>query len=185
MTIPVLKIKVLPKPVIKGKMDVRFPANVLTDDFLTVARAGGAYTFGADYTILNGDAILDPSQTLVAVYDKGSGFFKQITLSALIASTTGIVQTFTAGGTEAINPNTGIAVVNQTVGAAKTLTMPLSTAKTCPVLISDFKGDASTNNITINLSGSDKFPGNLTSWKIAADTGSVFLRPIPGVGYAL
>jgi hypothetical protein len=95
------------------------------------------------------------------------------------------VQTFTAGGTESINANTGIALVNQTVGAAKTLTMPLSSVKTCPVLISDFKGDAGTNNITVNLTGSDKFPGNLTSWTIAADTGSIFLRPIAGVGYAL
>jgi hypothetical protein len=75
--------------------------------------------------------------------------------------------------------------VNQAVGAAKTLTLPLASAKTCPVLVSDFKGDAGTNPITINLTGSDKFPGGLTTWTIAADTGSVFLRPIAGAGYAL
>lgn len=185
MTTPLLKLKITPRPVLKGKMDVRFPANILTEAFLTVLRANGIYTFGVDYTALNADAILDPAQTLVAVYDEGAAQFKQMTLSALIASTTQIVQTFTAAGTEAINPNTGIALVNQTVGAAKTLTMPLASAKTCPVLISDWKLDAGTNNITINLSGTDKFPGNLTSWTIAGDGGSVFLRPISGVGYAL
>lgn len=185
MTTATLKIKVTPRPVLKGKMDVRFPANITVEDFLTIARANGGYNFGADYTVLSGDAFADPTTTIIAVYDAAAGIFKRTTLSALIANTAQIVQTFTAGGTEAINPNTGIAVVNQTVGAAKTLTMPLSTVKTCPVLISDFKGDAGTNPITINLTGSDKFPGNLTSWTIAADTGSVFLRPISGVGYVL
>jgi hypothetical protein len=160
MTIPVLKIKVLPKAVVKGKMDVRFPANVAVDDFLTVLKANGTYTFGADYTLLDPTPFANPAATLVAVYDQTSASWK-------------------------VNANTGVAVVNQTVGAAKTLTLPLSSVKTCPVLISDFKGDAGTNNITINLTGSDKFPGNLTSWTIAADTGSIFLRPISGVGYAL
>ncbi|WP_375790868.1 hypothetical protein ACE102_33675 [Bradyrhizobium sp. vgs-9] len=185
MTIPILKIKVLPKPVIKGKALVRFPANVAVDEFITVARANGTYTFGVDYTVLDPTAFDNPASTYIAVLDTIAGTYKVTTLSALISGVTGIVQTFTAGGTEAINANTGIALVNQTVGAAKTLTMPLSSAKTCPVLISDFKGDAGTNNIQINLSGSDKFPGGLTSWTIAADTGSVFLRPIAGVGYAL
>jgi len=185
MTIPVLKIKVLPKPVIKGKMDVRFPANVAADEFITIVKANGGYTFGVDYTLIGQAPISDPTTAMVVVLDETSGSYKLQSLSSLLASSAQIVQTFTAGGTESINANTGIALVNQTVGAAKTLTMPLSSIKTCPVLISDFKGDAGTNNITVNLTGSDKFPGNLTSWTIAADTGSIFLRPIAGVGYAL
>lgn len=185
MTAPILKIKVLAKPAIKGKMDVRFPANVATSAFLTVTKTSGTFIFSADYTVLDQTPFSDPAQTIVAVWDAVSQSWKQTTLAALISGSTGIVQTFTAGGTEAINPNTGIALVNQTVGAPKTLTMPVSSVKTCPVLISDFKADAGTNNITINLSGSDKFPGGLTSWKIAGDTGSIFLRPISGVGYAL
>lgn len=184
MTIPVLKIKVLSKPVVKGRMDVRFPANVVADDFITVGRANGKYTFGADYTILDPTPFSDPANTIIAVWDEGSHSWKQTTLSALISGSTGIVQTFTAAGTEAINANTGVALVNQTVGAAKTLTMPLSTVKTCPVLIADWKGDAGTNNITVNASGSDVFPGGITSFKIDGDTASRFLRPISGVGYA-
>ena len=185
MTIPVLKIKVLPKPVLKGKMDVRFPATVLTEAFLTVARANGIYTFGADYTVLSSDAILDPAQTLIAVYDEGAGLFKQMTLSAFIAATTQIDQHVTAAGPAAVLANAGIVRVDQTVGAAITLNMPLASAKTCPVLIQDWKGDAGTNNITITLAGSDKFPGGLTSWTIAADTGSVRLSPVSGAGYTI
>ncbi|MGY4222693.1 hypothetical protein ACVMIH_000054 [Bradyrhizobium sp. USDA 4503] len=185
MTTALLKIKVLPKPTIRGKMDVRFPANVAANPFLVVERVGSGYVFRPDFTILDSSAILDPAATLVAVYDIGAGIFKQITLSALIASTTQIDQHITAAGPVPILNNAGIVRVDQAVGAPITLTLPLASAKTCPVLISDWKGDAGTNNITINLAGADKFPGGLTSWTIAGDTGSVFLRPIAGVGYAL
>ncbi len=41
---PIIKIKVLPKPQIRGKMDVKFPANVLVTNFLTVTKANGTYT---------------------------------------------------------------------------------------------------------------------------------------------
>lgn len=185
MTIPVLKVKVLSRPVIKGKMDVRFPANVAVDQFLTVVKANGVYTFGADYTLLDQSPVSDPTTALVSVYDKTSASWKVGSLSNLLASTSQIEQLITLGGPVSVLPNAGIVRVNQTVGAAITLNMPLASAKMCPVLISDWKGDAGTNPITINLSGSDKFPGNVTSWGIYGNTGSVFLRPIPGVGYAL
>jgi hypothetical protein len=81
--------------------------------------------------------------------------------------------------------DTNIVRVNQTVGAPITLNMGFASNKTTPVLIIDWKGDAGTNNITIALSGSDRFPGGLTSWVIAANNGSVMLRPISTIGYAL
>jgi hypothetical protein len=74
--------------------------------------------------------------------------------------------------------------VNKTVGSATTLTLPPANTMLFPVLIVDWKGDAATNNITINPTGTEKIQG-LSSWIIAGDNGSVFLRPIPGVGYAL
>lgn len=52
MTIPVLKIKITPKPIIKGKMDVRFPANSTVSDPLTLDRTGGNYLFGLSVTNL-------------------------------------------------------------------------------------------------------------------------------------
>lgn len=80
---------------------------------------------------------------------------------------------------------TGIVLVNQTVSAPITLVMPLASAKVGPVLISDWKGDAGANNITYSMSGSDKLPGAATFGIIGGDAGSVFLRPVPGKGYAL
>jgi hypothetical protein len=74
--------------------------------------------------------------------------------------------------------------VNKTVGGAITLTLPPATTKISSVLVADWKGDAGTNNITIVPTGSEKIQG-LSSWIIAADNGSIFLRPIPGKGYAL
>ncbi len=77
-------------------------------------------------------------------------------------------------------------LVNQAVSAPITLTVPLSSLNTCDVLISDFKGvSGQGNTITVNMTGADKFPGNLTSWQLASDTGSLFLRRVSGVGYAL
>lgn len=184
MTIPILKIKVTPKPVIKGRMDARFPANITVEDFLTIVRNGSAYEFGVDYTILSEDAILDPANTIIAVYDEVAGFFKQMTLSALIASTTQIEQHITAAGPAAVLANAGIVRVDQTVGAAITLTLPAAADKTCPVLIADWKNDAGTNNITLTPDGSEKIQG-LSSWTIGGDGGSVFIRPIAGVGYVI
>jgi hypothetical protein len=185
VNVPLIKIKVFPKPLLKGKMDVRFPANVQASNFVTLTRDGGTYILGVDYTVLTPGPISDPTTAMVAVLDQTSGFYRIVSLSSLLASALLVEQNITAAGPVNVGNNTGIVRVNQTVGAAMTLNMGLSSAKTCPVLISDWKGDAGTNNITINLSGADKFPGNLTSWTIAADTGSVLLRPIPGVGYAL
>jgi hypothetical protein len=185
MTTPILKIKVFPKPVIKGKMDVRFPANIAVEKFLTVDRANGLYTFDIDYTLLDSSAIIDPTKTFAAVFDQTAGLYKIASLSALLSSISQIEQHITDPGPVAINNNTGIVRVDQDTGAAITLTLPLASDKTCPVLISDWKGDAGTHNITIETSGSDTFPGGLTSWTIAADTGSVFLRPIAGAGYVL
>lgn len=185
MTTQNLRLKLTRVNALKLKVLLRFPASILTENFLTVVSANGTYTFGVDYTKLTPGPVLDPTAAMVAVLDEAAGIYRTISLSSLIASASQIEQHITTAGPVAINPNTGIVRVDQATGAAITLTLPLASAKTCPVLISDWKGDAGTNTITINLSGSDTFPGGLTSWKIRADTGSIFLRPIPGAGYVL
>ena len=48
MTIPVIKIKVQTKAVVKGKMDVRFPANVIGNNGIIVTRTGSVYNFSFD-----------------------------------------------------------------------------------------------------------------------------------------
>lgn len=95
-----------------------------------------------------------------------------------------VVQDVTAPGPAAIQTAATVVRVNQVVSAPISLVMPLSSNKKGAVLISDWRGDAGTNNIIVNLSGADVFPSGRTDWTIASDTGSIFLRPIPG-GYAL
>lgn len=102
-----------------------------------------------------------------------------------IAAVAPTEQHITGPGPVTINNNSAIVRVDQATGAPITLTIPLASDKTCNVLIVDWKGDAGTNNITVNLSGTDKFQGGLSSFKIAGDGGSIFLRRIPGVGYAV
>src|SRR6185437_3579415 len=98
--------------------------------------------------------------------------YKAISISSLIAQAAAIDQHITAAGPVAVLNNAGIVRVDQTAGAAMTLNLPLASAKTCPVLISDWKADSDVNNITINAAGSDKFPGGLTSLTIAAQGAS-------------
>lgn len=173
------------RPSLKLRVSSRIPNALAVDQFLTLAKANNIYTFGIDYELIGEAAIIDPTTAMIVVLDRDSDSYKLQSISTLLAGASQIDQHITAAGPVAVLANAGIVRVDQTVGAAMTLTLPLASAKTCPVLISDWKGDAGTNNITINLSGSDKFPGNLTSWIIGADTGSVFFRPIAGAGYAL
>lgn len=93
-----------------------------------------------------------------------------------------VTQDVAVAGPTAIVNNAGIVRV-MNVGAPVALVLPLASGKIGNVLISDWLNAAGTNNITITLSGSDKFPNGLTTLVIAGDGGSVFLRPVTG-GYA-
>jgi hypothetical protein len=140
----------------------------------TVALLGLAQTWTATQTFPLGMISLNVADVI--------GAFSLVQLPPLI------VQNITAPGPVNIAANADVVEVNQTVGAPITLTMPAASSfasRTGGCLISDYKGDSGTNKITINLSGSDKFPGNQSSWAINGDTGSITLWPIPGVGYAL
>lgn len=141
MTVPVLKIKVLPKPVLKGKMDVRFPANIHTEKFLKVSRANGTYTFDIDYSLLTAGPILDPATAYVAIEDQSAGLYKTVTLASLltsgldadlqaIAALTGAgILARTADGTWALRAITGTAneitvTDGDGVAGAPTLSLP-------------------------------------------------------------
>lgn len=53
MTTPTIKIKVIPAPKIRGKMDVRFPANVEALSPILLDKSGGTFTFSLDFTQLS------------------------------------------------------------------------------------------------------------------------------------
>ena len=160
MTTPVLKVKVIPKTFIKGKMDVRFPARVQVISPVLLDNTGGVFTFSLDINALTDD------------------------LGTAFQPFEGAEQHITAAGPVAIQAGVGIVRVDQAAGAAITLNLPPAASKTCPVLIADWKGDAGTNNIMIVPSGSEKIQGR-SSWVIAGDTGSVYLRPIAEIGYVI
>lgn len=101
----------------------------------------------------------------------------------LAAAVAEVIQDVTTAGPVTVNTNSTIVRV-QNVGAAVALVMPPAATMLGPVLISDWANLAGTNNITIARSGGDVFPNGATTWTIAGDGGSVFLRPVPG-GYAL
>lgn len=184
MTFQNVRLKIV-SPALKLKTSLRLPVDIVGQEFITAVRDGSIFRIGVDYTLLDPTAISDPAATLLAIYDADSRSYKAASLSALIAAAGAIDQHITAAGPVAVLNNAGIVRVDQAVGAPITLNMPLSSAKTCPVLISDWKGDSDVNAITVNLAGADKFPGGLTSWTINAQGASIFLRPISGVGYAL
>jgi hypothetical protein len=141
-------------------MDVRFPALVVATSPVLLDKAGGTFTFSLDI-----DALADDLGTSFQPFE-------------------GFEQHITAAGPVSVQAGVGIVRVDQTVGAAITLNLPPAASKTCSVLICDWKGDAGTNNITIVPDGSEKIQGR-TSWVIAGDTGSVYLRPLAGVGYVI
>lgn len=179
-----LKIQIVKRPTVKARMLPRFPATVNVDEFLTLAIANGIYTFGVDYTKLDPNAIIDPSATLMAIYDANSKSYKSASISSLLSQAGQIVQDITAAGPVTITNNAGIVLVEQAAGAPIMLNLPPAANKTCPVLIADWKGDAGTNNITIVPNGAEKIQGK-AQWTIAADTGSIFLRPVAGKGYVI
>lgn len=148
------------RPALKLRVASRIPARLEVLSPILLDRTGGIYTFSLDVTAL------------------------LASLTPLFQPIENVDQVITAGATATVNAASFTVRVNKTVGGAITITLPLAISKTVPVLICDWKGDAGTNNITINPTGAEKIQG-LSSWTIGADGGSIFLRPIPGVGYAI
>jgi hypothetical protein len=143
----------------------------------------GAYTAGS-LTLARTAILYNHLGTTAAVNFTTRPYIGLVVLAMDLVQNANAEQEITSGASVNVNANAAIVRVNKTVGSATTLTVPLAANKTCDVLICDWKNDASTNNITINPSGSEEIQG-LSSWIIAGDGGSVYLRRIPGVGYAI
>jgi hypothetical protein len=158
--IPLIRVKVRRKATVQGKALVKFPALVSADTPIEIDETGGNRRFYIDMNALASGLL---------------SYFQPIQ---------NIDQEITAGATANVATDAATVRVNKSVGGVITLTLPPAITKTVPVLICDWKGDAGTNNITISPSGSEKIQG-LGSWAITSDNGSMYLRPIPGVGYAI
>lgn len=176
------RLKFGPRPgfKIKGTFGVAFP--IVGRFGLVFERLNNIWYGDLDYSLFAELTSFTASEKLFAVYDRTTGIWNRVSLSTLVAASQ--TQQIITTGNATVAAADGLIVINKTVGAATTVTLGAASAKIGPVKIADFKGDAGTNNITINAAGSDKFSGNLSSWVIGADTGSVVLHPTTG-GWAV
>lgn len=170
---------------LKLRVAARFLASFFNGVGTKVRVDGLARYLDLDYTqfteLTSG---LDPADSLVAIFNKATLVWNVTTLGTILnQSQTQQIQT--GVGDVNVAASDGLIAINKGTGAATNVNFPLASTKIGACLVADFKGDAATNNITINLTSPDTFPGGGSSWIIEANTGSVFLRPIPGVGYAL
>ena len=173
----------LSRPSLKLRV-TRIPTQIVGGTGIAVAKSVGVYEVGLDYSDLVELISFDASQKLFVVYDRTTGEWNQVSFASLIAAgqTYQIIDT----GDCTVQPNDGLIIINKTVGAATTVTLPASASKVGKVKVVDWKGDAGTNNITVNPNGSEKFNGNASSWVISGDGASAVFDPIPtGIGYAV
>lgn len=175
MSAPILKLRVTPK----------FKA-ALFDGTGTKARKDGLASYvDLDFSALTHLGSYDPSTQLLIAQSTIDGTFGTVTIAQVISGAQ-TEQDIIAGAVVNVAVNDGMIKIAKTVGSATQVILPPASTKVGPVTISDFKGDAGTNNITVTLSGSDKFPGNLTSWVIAGDGASITAKPLKdGSGYAI
>lgn len=122
----------------------------------------------------------------IFVVKDGLTYYLDLDFQAIANSLAQTQQIITADAVVSVAATDGLIAMNKGSGAATTVNLPLAASKIGPVKISDWKGDAGTNNITVNASGTDKLNGNRTSWTIAADGASVVFTPLNnGSGYAV
>ena len=120
----VIKIKVIRKPVVKTRVNPRFPASVKVAEFLTLASANGTYTFGVDYTQLDPSPLSGLSTSFIAVYDATAGVYRQAPIASLgsaLTKTDDTNVTLTLGGSPA---GALLAATSITVGWTGALATP-------------------------------------------------------------
>ena len=167
---------------LKGQMGIALP--IIGRTGLSFEKIGNIWYGDLDYSDFVELTSFDASQKLFAVYDRTTGVWNIVSFASLIAA--GQTYQIIDSGDCTVQPNDGLIIINKTVGAATTVTLPASASKVGKVKVVDWKGDAGTNNITVNPNGSEKFNGAASSWVISGDGASVVFDPIPtGIGYAV
>lgn len=177
------KLKIGPAKGLKLKGNAGFALPLIGRTGLKATKTGGIWYLDLDYSDFVELTTFDASEKLFAIYDRTTAVWNVASIASLISAgqTTQIITT----GDCTVQPNDGLIIINKGTGAATAVTLPAASAKVGKVKIVDFKGDASTNNITITPNGSETFNGGATSWTIDGDGGSVVLDPISGTGYAV
>lgn len=96
---------------------------------------------------------------------------------ALIVGSGGPLTIITSGASyPSVQTDTRI-LVNKTVGSPTAITLLAGSAYFQPVLVKDAKGDAFTNNITVNFPGT--YDGIVSPLKITNNFGWIWFNPLP------
>lgn len=162
-----------------------FLASIFNGVGTTVRKDGLATYVDLDYTQFGAPiGSVDPTADEILIYNSTTGIYNLTTLTALIAASSG-VRVITAAGDVNVGASDGLIVLNKTVGAATNVNLPLAGGKIGKVKIVDFKGDAATNNITVNTTSPETFNGASATWTIAGNGGSIVCDPISGIGYGV
>lgn len=140
--------------------NLNFPATVRGNGPVTIAKADGIWTVGFTIAQLAAMPAGDPSTRLVLVWDITTSTFMQTTISNLIATATSGLRIVTAAGPIVIVSTDQTILVNKTVGAATDINLPTSASRAgVPVIVKDYKGDASVNNIRFVTTGVETLDG--------------------------
>lgn len=129
MTYPTIKMKITPAPKLRGKMDVRFPANVEASAPIILDKSGGTFTFSLDVNSLSavqsvvaGSNVTvdntDPRNPVVSASASGTGDFSSNTSS----SVDGEVVLFSGTGGKTGKRATGTGIAKLTSGVLGTAT---------------------------------------------------------------
>ena len=169
---------------LKARIRTVLPASLVNGVGIVITKLGLIYTIAIDWSSINPLGSYNPSAQNVLVQSTVDGSFGLVTISQIIASSQ-TQQIKTAAGDVNVAATDGLIAINKTVGEATAVNLPAASAKIGPVKVSDWKGDAGTNNITVNATGTDKMNGNSTSIIVASDRASLVFTPLDdGSGYA-
>lgn len=177
------RLKIGPSQGLKLKGATGFALPLLGGVGIKATKTGGIWTVDLDYSDFVELTAFDAGEKLAAVYDRSSGVWNVVSFASLISS--GQTMQVITDGDCTVLPNDGLIIINKGTGAATAVTLPAASSKVGKVKIVDFKGDASSNNITVSPDGSETFNGGATSWVIDGDGGSAVFDPIVGTGYAV
>jgi hypothetical protein len=160
-----------------------YPLKVAPGTGVGITSGAGTFNFGLDYSLLAELPAYDPAQKMLAVVDRATGVWNQVSLASILTGSQ-TVQIVTAAGDVTVQPNDGLIILNKTVGAATNVILPAAANKVGRVKVVDWKNDSDVNNVTFVPNGSEKIQG-LSGWKLAGQGASVILDPISGLGYAI
>jgi hypothetical protein len=147
--------------------------NPLLNDF-----QGGQMTDLPAYAVAS-PADLTGLMEIVTPGNAAAGVNYGITLAqlALIIGGGGALTIITSGATyTSVQADTRI-LVNKTVGSPTAITLLAASSYLQPVLVKDLKGDAATNNITVNFPGT--FDGIASPLTISTAYGFIWFNPLP------